>query len=139
MASYFQEQYKAYFWINTAFWFTLVETCSLCGVTYVSNRENYRKYISYVPNIFIPILFLAVHEKLFITFMISSLAHMLTCIKGMKALSQTGSNVDFYKALQVKQTLFNVSVLSTIGLVGFFLEHRLLCHRMGKCFYLILY
>lgn len=85
--------------------------------------------------------FLAVHEKLFIIFMISSLTHMLTCIKGMRAILNTGSTVHIYKALQLKQTLFNISLISTIGLVGFFLEHRLLCHRMGKnvlnCFFFV--
>lgn len=65
--------------------------------------------------------------------MISSLTHMLACIKGIKYVAQTRSDVDSpYKGLQIKQTLLNLSLLSTIGLVGFFLQHRLLCHRMGK-------
>lgn len=65
--------------------------------------------------------------------MVSSLTHMLACIKGIKFVIQTRSDIVYpYKGLQIKETLLNVSMLSTIGLVGFFLQHRLLCHRMGK-------
>ncbi|CAH1971362.1 unnamed protein product [Acanthoscelides obtectus] len=106
---------KARFWLNFAFWTNLIETGALCGVTYISNRENY-----------------PVHEKLFITFMVSSLLHMIACIKGNKIVAKTRNDMlCMRKALQLKQTLLNVSLISTIGLVVFFLEHRLLCHRMG--------
>lgn len=57
---------------------------------------------------------------------------MLSCIKGMKAISCTGCTVNICKALHFKEILFKISFISTIGLVVFFLEHRLLCHRMGK-------
>ncbi|VEN60096.1 unnamed protein product [Callosobruchus maculatus] len=64
--------------------------------------------------------------------MISSLLHMIACIKGIKAVAETKNDMNYArKALQLKQTLLNVSLISTIGLVGFFLEHRLLCHRMA--------
>lgn len=77
--------------------------------------------------------FVAIHEKLFITFMISSLAHMLACIKGIRWVAETNNGVkDVQNGLLIKQGLLVISVLSTIGLVGFFLEHRLLCHDMGK-------
>lgn len=58
---------------------------------------------------------------------------MLACIKGIKAVAQTRNDMSLVrKGLQIKQMLLNISLISTIGLVGFFLEHRLLCHRMGK-------
>lgn len=77
----------------------------------------------------------AVHEKLFITFMISSLTHMLACIKATKKVAETRNDlVAIRRGLRIKQGLFIVSLLSTVGLVGFFLEHRLLCHDMGKFF-----
>ncbi|CAG9827811.1 unnamed protein product [Diabrotica balteata] len=110
-------QLKAQFWLNVAFWLNVIETGSLCGVTYISNRENY-----------------AIHEKLFIIFMVSSLTHMLACIQGMKGVADTRDvtqNQHFNKCLCLKQNLFNVSILMTVGLVGFFLQHRLLCHRMA--------
>lgn len=30
-------------WLNTAYLLNLIEAGSLCGVAYISNRENYRK------------------------------------------------------------------------------------------------
>lgn len=30
--------------ISSCYWFNIVELSSLCGVTYISNRENYRKF-----------------------------------------------------------------------------------------------
>ena len=33
---------KAYRLLNIAYWLSLVEIAALCGVTYISNRENYR-------------------------------------------------------------------------------------------------
>lgn len=32
--------------VSSCYWFNVVELTSLCGVTYISNRENYRKSIS---------------------------------------------------------------------------------------------
>lgn len=78
-------------------------------------------------------LLVAVHEKLFITFMVSSLTHMLACIKSIKLVAQTNNDVkEADKRLLVKKLLFLTSLVSTAGLVGFFLEHRYLCHDMGK-------
>lgn len=31
--------------LDLCFWLNITEIIALCGVTYVSNRENYRKYI----------------------------------------------------------------------------------------------
>jgi hypothetical protein len=30
--------------LNIAYWLSLIEIAALCGVTYISNRENYRMY-----------------------------------------------------------------------------------------------
>lgn len=35
-------------------------------------------------------------------------------------------------SLQYKQALFITSLVSTVGLIVFFLKHRLLCHDLGK-------
>lgn len=66
--------------------------------------------------------------------MVSSLTHMLACIKAMKLVAQTNNDVEeaIRKRLRVKKLLFVTSLVSTGGLVGFFLEHRYLCHDMGK-------
>lgn len=102
-------------WLSIAFWLEIIEIASLCGVTYISNKENY-----------------PIHEKLFITFMISSLTHMLASISATKKVAETRNELrNFQKTLTIKLTLFIVSVISTVGLVGFFLEHRYLCHDMA--------
>jgi len=31
--------------INLCYWLNLIEIAAICGVTYISNRENYRTYI----------------------------------------------------------------------------------------------
>lgn len=36
------------------------------------------------------------------------------------------------QSLQYKQALFVTSMISTVGLIIFFLKHRLLCHDLGK-------
>lgn len=58
---------------------------------------------------------------------------MLACIKGIKLVAQTNSDAEeAQKRLRVKKLIFITSVVSTAGLVGFFMEHRYLCHDMGK-------
>jgi hypothetical protein len=71
-------------------------------------------------------LFLAVHEKIFIVFMISSLTYMLTAVRLGRLITPNA------RSLQYKQALFMMSLVSTIGLIIFFLKHRLLCHDLGK-------
>lgn len=41
---------KAKMLMNFAFWLHVVEITSLCGVTYISNRENYSEYRTQTPN-----------------------------------------------------------------------------------------
>lgn len=35
-------------------------------------------------------------------------------------------------SIKVKKILFYTSIITTVGLVVFFMKHRLLCHDMGK-------
>lgn len=105
----------AHFWLNTSYWLNILEVTSLGGVTYISNLENY-----------------PLHEKLFIVFMVSSLFHMLACMKALKSIGLTnGNKPSMQKELFYKQTLFWVSMLFTVGMILFFLKHRLLCHDMA--------
>ncbi|XP_076289391.1 post-GPI attachment to proteins factor 2-like isoform X1 [Lasioglossum baleicum] len=94
--------------LNLCYWLSMAEVATLCGVTYISNRENY-----------------AVHEKIFICFMISSLTYMLMAVRLSRLITPNA------QSLQYKQALFVTSLVSTIGLVVFFLKHRLLCHDLA--------
>ncbi|XP_066156480.1 post-GPI attachment to proteins factor 2-like [Euwallacea fornicatus] len=106
---------RAQLWLNISFLLDLIEAGSLCGVTYISNRENY-----------------PIHEKLFITFMVSSLTHMLACIKGTKIAAETRKDLESVKiGLKYKKDLFVLSLLCTAGLVIFFIQHRFFCFRMA--------
>lgn len=75
--------------------------------------------------------FSAVHEKIFITFMVSSLCYMLTTIKVFNMLHPVMSDTEQY-SYNIKKYLFATSIVSTVGLFVFFLKHRFLCHDMGK-------
>lgn len=60
--------------------------------------------------------------------MFSSLAYMLAAVRLGRLITPNA------QSLQYKQALFVISILSTVGLVIFFLKHRLLCHDMGEFF-----
>lgn len=94
--------------LNLCYWLNITEVSALCGVTYISNAENY-----------------AVHEKIFIMFMISSLTYMLTAVRLSRLITPNA------QSLQYKQGLFITSLISTVGLIIFFLKHRLLCHDLA--------
>ncbi|XP_019696342.1 post-GPI attachment to proteins factor 2-like isoform X1 [Harpegnathos saltator] len=94
--------------LNLCYWLNIAEVAALSGVTYVSNRENY-----------------SVHEKIFIVFMISSLMYMLTAVRLGRLITPKA------QSLQYKQALLVMSLVSTIGLIIFFLKHRLLCHDLA--------
>ncbi|CAD6227299.1 GSCOCG00006087001-RA-CDS [Cotesia congregata] len=94
--------------LNLCFWLNIIEIAALCGVTYISNRENYYA-----------------HEKIFIMFMVSSLTYMLAAVKLGRLLTPNA------QSLHYKQILFTTSIVSTIGLIIFFLKHRLLCHDLA--------
>ncbi|XP_026287784.1 post-GPI attachment to proteins factor 2-like [Frankliniella occidentalis] len=99
--------------LRFCFWLSMIEIGTLCGCTYVSNRENY-----------------PLHEKIFIGFMISSLTYMLALVRLIRALQPDMTPKEF-NSYQIKKGLFAVSIVSTIGLIVFFLKHRLLCHDMA--------
>lgn len=75
---------------------------------------------------------LAMHEKIFITFMVTSLLYMLVSLRLLKVLQPHGPTneverrSDFYKKM-----FFALSIASTIGLIVFFLKHRLMCHDLA--------
>lgn len=99
--------------VNVAYWLSLLEIAALCGVTYISNRENY-----------------PVHEKIFMVFMFGSLSYMLATIKVFKLVKPNMSDAE-WNSYFIKKCLFATSIVSTIGLCVFFLKHRLLCHDMA--------
>ncbi|KYN19965.1 Post-GPI attachment to proteins factor 2-like protein [Trachymyrmex cornetzi] len=104
--------------LNLCYWLNIAEIAALSGVTYISNRENYCKHKTRI-NIS------AVHEKIFIVFMISSLTYMLTAVRLGRLITPNA------QSLQYKQVLFMTSLVSTIFLIIFFLKHRLLCHDLA--------
>ncbi|KAG6455002.1 post-GPI attachment to proteins factor 2-like [Manduca sexta] len=96
---------------EACYWLNFIELFALTGVTYVSNRENY-----------------FVHEKIFIVFMVAALLHMLCrarvgCI-GNDAIEPVRTN-------KLVWILFYVAIAATIGLIVFFLRHRLLCRPLA--------
>ncbi|XP_049938509.1 post-GPI attachment to proteins factor 2-like [Schistocerca serialis cubense] len=99
--------------LNLCYWLNMLEIGALCGVTYVSNRENY-----------------PAHEKIFITFMIGSLSYMLVTLKVFKMVKPTMTESE-RRSYFMKKVLFGTSICSTAGLLVFFLKHRLLCHEMA--------
>lgn len=76
-------------------------------------------------------MFAAVHEKIFIVFMLCSLSHMLVTLK-VNRLVYPIMTGDKQLSHLIKKVLFVTSMLSTVGLMLFFAEHRLLCHDMGQ-------
>lgn len=99
--------------LRFCFWLSMIEIGTLCGVTYVSNRENY-----------------PLHEKIFIGFMVSSLVYMLALVRLIRALRPDMTPSEF-NSYRIKKGLFALSIVSTVGLIVFFLKHRLLCHDMA--------
>lgn len=75
---------------------------------------------------------LAVHEKIFITFMVTSLTYMLVSLRLYKVLQPNGpvTNQE-QRSVYYKKMWFAMSIASTIGLIVFFLKHRLLCHDLA--------
>lgn len=81
---------------------------------------------------FVLLFILAMHEKIFITFMITSLSHMLVSLRLFKILHPNGPTSDKdQRSLFYKKLFFALSIASTVGLIVFFLKHRLLCHDLA--------
>lgn len=77
----------------------------------------------------------AIHEKIFIVFMVSSQAHMLIVLKLLK-MAQFGAQHQRpveRRSYFFKRLLFLLSLLFTFGLCIFFVKHRVYCHDMGTC------
>ncbi|CAG4951432.1 unnamed protein product [Parnassius apollo] len=96
---------------EACYWLNLLELFSLTGVTYVSNRENY-----------------FIHEKIFILFMAASLLHML-CRARVGCISS--DTVEPVRTNKLVWILFYIAIAATIGLIVFFLRHRLLCRPLA--------
>ncbi|KAK8396817.1 hypothetical protein O3P69_005053 [Scylla paramamosain] len=107
--------------VSVAFYLNLTELATLCGVTYISNKENYREYCKQP---------YAVHEKLFTLFMLVSLVYMLCVIRVLRAVRHTLSPA-LLRSFSQKKWLFGIKLASTGGLLFFFWRHRVYCQPMA--------
>ncbi|KAF2363933.1 Frag1/DRAM/Sfk1 [Trinorchestia longiramus] len=95
--------------VNTAFYLNLVELATLCGVTYISNKENY-----------------PVHEKFFTLFMMVSLVYMLVVVRVFSCV-ETGLSPAMKRSFLHKKCIFGLKLAATAGLMFFFYRHRVYC------------
>lgn len=135
----------SYILINLCYWLNLIEIAAICGVTYISNRENYRtsSNLSYCYiliycilstitfTFFSFLLFLAVHEKIFILFMLSSLLYMIVMIKTFNMMHKTMTEHQRL-SYNIKKILFAICITSTFTLIIYFIKHRFYCHDLGN-------
>lgn len=132
-----QNRFKQFF-VSSCFWFNIVELSSLCGTTYISNRENYREHFSNINNSkstaiilnFFFFTFSAIHEKLFIVFMVCSLMFMFTMTLSFKMMHPAMTKVQNV-SYKLKLSLLITSLVSTVTLILFFMKHRFYCHDLG--------
>ncbi|XP_076468068.1 acyltransferase PGAP2-like [Babylonia areolata] len=127
--SFVKESHRGFFkkLISLNFWLNTIENASLVGVTYISNRDNY-----------------PVHEKIFVVFMVTSLAYMLSntiCFKMCRGPTMTA---DEEKSYFWKKVMFASIMSATAGLIYFFIKHRLFCEPgafsfFSLCEYVIAY
>jgi Frag1/DRAM/Sfk1 family. len=75
--------------------------------------------------------FTALHENLFIVFMICSLLYMLVMLRVYRLAYPSMTSAQTY-SFYTKLVLFVTSILATIGLVVFWFKHRRHCLDMGK-------
>ncbi|XP_073990468.1 post-GPI attachment to proteins factor 2-like [Rhodnius prolixus] len=99
--------------ISFLYWLNIIEISALMGVTYISNQDNY-----------------PIHEKIFITFMVSSLVYMLISIIVYHWTHPSMSSVQRL-SYRIKATFFITSLICTVGLIIFFMKHRLYCHDLA--------
>ncbi|XP_014294243.1 post-GPI attachment to proteins factor 2-like isoform X1 [Halyomorpha halys] len=107
------EQIRYLKFVRISYWLSLTEILSLVGVTYISNQDNY-----------------PLHEKIFIIFMISSLVYMLISLKIFQRTHPVMTKSQF-RSYSIKKVLFLLSMICTLGLVIFFMKHRLFCHDLA--------
>ncbi|CAM1329673.1 Uncharacterised protein g10081 [Pycnogonum litorale] len=95
------------------YWLHLTEILSLVGVTYISNKDNY-----------------PIHEKFFILFMFSSIAHMLASLllSNMANIFMSSHKIHIYK---MKCLFFIAVCVGTVGLLYYFYRHRFFCDELA--------
>lgn len=126
-----------FIFINLCYWLNLIEIAAICGVTYISNRENYRTYdynlviFDCLNNNRQCICLLAVHEKIFILFMLSSLLYMIVMIKTFNMVHKMMTDSQRL-SYTIKKILFAICITSTFTLIIFFIKHRFYCHDLGN-------
>lgn len=74
---------------------------------------------------------LAVHEKIFILFMLSSLLYMIVMIKTFNKVHKTMTEHQRL-SYTIKKILFTVCITSTFTLIIYFIKHRFYCHDLGN-------
>ncbi|VVC35856.1 Frag1/DRAM/Sfk1 [Cinara cedri] len=99
--------------VNLCYWLNIIEVSAICGVTYISNRENY-----------------PVHEKIFVLFMLSSLLYMIVMIKTFNMAHKTMTDRQRL-SYTIKKILFAICITSTFTLIIFFIKHRFYCHDLA--------
>ncbi|XP_046388823.1 post-GPI attachment to proteins factor 2-like [Ischnura elegans] len=93
-----------------ACWLNVIENLALIGLTFISSADNY-----------------AIHEKCFITFMVTSEVYMsLTCYLLRSARNIPPSNVESL-SLRMKWKLVAVNVISFLAAAYLFVRHNMYC------------
>ncbi|XP_075544358.1 acyltransferase PGAP2-like isoform X3 [Dermacentor variabilis] len=101
-----QHQYVA----RIAFWINVAEILTLLGLSNVTSTENY-----------------AVHEKMFVTFLLCSLMYMiLCCVIPSLGRRRSLSGLEAY-SLKVKKQLTTMSVILSLLCTFFFVRHTTHC------------
>ncbi|XP_065284103.2 post-GPI attachment to proteins factor 2-like [Dermacentor albipictus] len=101
-----QHQYVA----RIAFWINVAEILTLLGLSNVTSTENY-----------------AVHEKMFVTFILCSLMYMiLCCVIPSLGRRRSLSGLEAY-SLKVKKQLTAMSVILSLLCTFFFVRHTTRC------------
>ncbi|XP_074651178.1 acyltransferase PGAP2-like [Tubulanus polymorphus] len=96
--------------LRITFWLNVTENACLIGVTYVSNVENY-----------------PLHEKIFIVFMVASIAYMILHSYLFKWSYGPDPTPTQLKSLKLKLYMLTLVCISTAGLLYFFYKHRVYC------------
>ncbi|XP_014244938.1 post-GPI attachment to proteins factor 2-like [Cimex lectularius] len=109
----YDDQIKCFKLVTVSYWLNIIEISALIGVTYISNQDNY-----------------PIHEKIFITFMTSSLVYMLISLMVFKRTHQSMTKSQQF-SYNIKKGLFVTSIICTAGLVIFFMKHRFFCHDLA--------
>uniref|UniRef100_V5IBC0 Putative post-gpi attachment to protein factor 2 n=1 Tax=Ixodes ricinus TaxID=34613 RepID=V5IBC0_IXORI len=102
---------KYQFLASAAFWVNVVENLCLLGLTNVSSSENY-----------------PIHEKMFVTFMVSALLYMLvSCFIPTVAFKHMLSQVERKSLRTKKQLMIHQRFSAPCWLPTFFLRHNWYC------------